>query len=262
MNGISLLQPDSGNPLQALMQKHTHAAQCKPSSDSKQPDPTANHSGPQSYSLSESYGISRSFELEIKTREGDTVKIKVDAEHLQSLLAKKQSDANGSSTTAEYAEKNSLKFSYSVDGNLNDDELKALDRFFSDANKLADSFYSGNVENAFKQASKLSFNSDEIASFSINMSQNEAYSKTEAYQQVQDQPSDASTPAQKPANNPNELFRKLGKFLNDAAEFVRKHADEVKNKKHMQEILKQLPVDDSIKNKWQEFLAGAINNSN
>ncbi|HET8707072.1 MAG TPA: hypothetical protein VFM46_12290, partial [Pseudomonadales bacterium] len=150
-----------------------------------------------------------------------------------------------------------LKFSYSVDGSLDEDEQKALESLFSDANKLAESFYSGNVEEAFAQAGKMQFNTNEIASFSLKMSQQEAYAKTEAYQKVQNQ-SETEDNAAKNSTNPNELFRKIGKFLFDAAEFMQKHADQANHKEQAKALLKQLPAQDEIKNKWEDFLAGAF----
>lgn len=210
------------------------------------------------YSLSERYGQRRQFELQIQTRDGDTVTIKVAAEQLQSLIARQSETEQGSEFAARYAEKNSLQFSFRVEGSLDEDELNALDELFANANKLADSFYAGDVETAFAQASAMQFNSEEIAHFSLKMSQQESYSKTETYKAVQGKTEDQGGQGVNSAHNPNDLFKKLGKFLFDANEFMKRYDADTGLRHQAKQLLDQLPAKEENKNPWQAFLTSAL----
>jgi hypothetical protein len=109
--------------------------------------------------------------LQLLTTEGDVVTI--------SLRAKSGFDAVGASATgsaglAAYASVSSYsssQFRVSVQGNLNTDELKAINDVLGQVSQVASQFFSGNVSQAFSSAASLGFDPKEIAGFALDLSQ-------------------------------------------------------------------------------------------
>jgi hypothetical protein len=111
-----------------------------------------------------------SFTFELATADGDKIKILVSSLDASRL----QADRNGIS--AEAAQKNSFEFS--VEGELDESELKAINDLLNQVNNLSESFFNGNVEQAFDQALNMGFDSGEIQSFSLKLTQT-SYSQVE-----------------------------------------------------------------------------------
>lgn len=118
--------------------------------------------------------------INLKTAEGDTVQIsfaslKAYQEKLNQLDVKQQNEAGDHFTVkqTEYSQAffQSESFSFSVDGDLNEDELVAIGELVNDAANLASKFYDGNVQAAYQQAQKLGFDEAQISTFSLNLSQ-------------------------------------------------------------------------------------------
>jgi hypothetical protein len=61
-------------------------------------------------------------------------------------------------------------FAISIEGNLNEKERAALDDLLLKIKDISDSFFSDKVDEAFKQALSLSFDSAQIAQFSLDLS--------------------------------------------------------------------------------------------
>ena len=109
--------------------------------------------------------------FQLLTTEGDLVTI--------SLRAKSGFDAVGASATgsaglAAYASVSSYsssQFRVSVQGNLNTDELKAINDVLGQVSQVASQFFSGNVSQAFSSAASLGFDPKEIAGFALDLSQ-------------------------------------------------------------------------------------------
>lgn len=74
--------------------------------------------------------------------------------------------------------------SFSVKGELDEDELKAIGKLVGDAGKLADEFFNGDVGKAFDQALKLGFDDKELTGFALNLTKVEQVQVTRAYGQV------------------------------------------------------------------------------
>jgi len=111
------------------------------------------------------------FSFELTTQEGDVVKIQAmsDFESYQAAL-KAQSD--GSELYASYSEQNSASgFNLLVEGDLNDDEMAAIESLMAQVNDLAGEFYSGDLGTAFDMAMNLTSDADQIAGFSLNLKQ-------------------------------------------------------------------------------------------
>jgi hypothetical protein len=75
-------------------------------------------------------------------------------------------------------------FSFSVRGELAQEELKAIGQLVSDANELAEEFFNGDIETAFKQALVLGFDEQELSSFALQLTKIENTEVIKAYETV------------------------------------------------------------------------------
>lgn len=111
------------------------------------------------------------FSFELTTQEGDVVKIQAmsDYESYRAALSAKDGD---SELYASYSEQNaSSGFNLLVDGDLNDDEMAAIESLMAQVNDLAGEFYTGDLGTAFDMAMNLTSDADQIAQFSLNLKQ-------------------------------------------------------------------------------------------
>ncbi|KZY72624.1 hypothetical protein A3742_07690 [Oleiphilus sp. HI0071] len=110
-----------------------------------------------------------SFQFELKTQEGDRIQISA-----QELFQRKAQFStietdNASATSFESSTRYSSAFSISVKGDLNNDEVAALDALLVQVADISDSFFAGGIEDAFNQALSLEFDSSQIAQFSLDL---------------------------------------------------------------------------------------------
>lgn len=129
------------------------------------------------------YARANSFSFTLKTADGDTVTI--DAKAAQSLsLSEAYTSGEGEeqsySLSASYASSNA--FDLSIEGELDEGELKAINELLGQVNNLADDFFAGDLDSAFDAALELGYNSEEITSYSLNLTQVEVQRVATAYQ--------------------------------------------------------------------------------
>jgi hypothetical protein len=74
--------------------------------------------------------------------------------------------------------------SFSVKGELDDDELKAIGKLVADANELAEEFFNGDIQTAFNQALELGFDEQELSSFALQLTKVENTQVIKAYETV------------------------------------------------------------------------------
>lgn len=122
---------------------------------------------------SEFYRQKNSFSFEVMTQEGDRVTINAYSASGESNARFYGTDGESEVSMEAYSSFESSGFSLSVEGDLNDDELAALEDLFSQVNDVADSFYEGDMETAFNMALELNSDADQIAQFSLNLRQSE-----------------------------------------------------------------------------------------
>jgi hypothetical protein len=72
-------------------------------------------------------------------------------------------------------------FSFSVRGELAQEELKAIGQLVSDANELVKEFFNGDIETTFKQALELGFDEQELSSFALQLTKIENTEVIKAY---------------------------------------------------------------------------------
>ncbi len=148
---------------------------------------------------------SRYSTLEIETREGDLISISISNSSSSSALQFQSTNADGTVQGNVYNSSSSFSASYTVKGNLNEQEKAAISNLIGRIDKVTDTFFDGNVQAAFKQAASLEISSDQLASFALNMEQNST-TTVAAYQQTASNgiTEDSATP---PAN-----LLDIGKF--------------------------------------------------
>jgi hypothetical protein len=113
------------------------------------------------------YAEARDFRFELTTKEGDKVSIR--ASSSMGMSAAAGVDANGSYTNV--SKSSTSNFSLSIEGDLNDDELNAINDLLGRVDKLAGQFYAGNLDDVFDKAVALGYDDQQITGYSLNLSQ-------------------------------------------------------------------------------------------
>lgn len=121
-----------------------------------------------------------SFAFEVMTQEGDRVTISAFTDSTASSARLYGTDGESGVSMEAYSSFSSSGYSLAVEGDLNDEELAALENLFGQVNDVADMFYEGDMETAFNMAMELTSDEDQIAGYSLNLRQTEV----SAYQYV------------------------------------------------------------------------------
>lgn len=109
----------------------------------------------------------RRFDFELNTREGDRVKISLAQSQSQQF---QYANTGQQQSLGAYASQGA-QFSLVVEGDLNSDELAAINDLLSQVNSLASQFYAGNLDAAWEQALALGFDEQQIGSYRLSLSQ-------------------------------------------------------------------------------------------
>ena len=114
-------------------------------------------------SVESSYQYSETMSMQLTTKEGDTVSLDFKQLYAQyQSYTRQQSAESGPSGVRYFESKEALEmtafeeqFAFSVDGDLNEDELNAIFDVFEQVDQLANNFFDGNIEKALSQAMEL-----------------------------------------------------------------------------------------------------------
>ena len=154
----------------------------------------------------ERYSKSESFSLDLKTQDGDTVTIDFSNSSNYQASFGAFNDGEGSSAASFSIDRSqSSNYQFVVEGDLDEDELEAIENLIQDVSLIADDFFDGDVQAAFQQATEFQMDKTELASMSLTLTRSEQYSAAAAYQQVQ---------GLGESQNPG---RKLGHMMHDLA---------------------------------------------
>lgn len=124
------------------------------------------------------------FEMEIKTREGDIVKLSYSANQSAGFQASRIADENGVVQALSAYSSKSENLSFSVQGDLNDEEKNAIADLMKNVDKLAQDFYGGDMRGAMQHAMALDMNKEQLSSLSLDLSYTQSRSAISAYRQV------------------------------------------------------------------------------
>lgn len=215
----------------------------------------------QSVAVSES----RQFDMEVKTQDGDVVRINVNsARDFSAMTAQMQTDGmDAEAFSSEYAEQNG--FSFEVEGELDEGELKALNDLFSQVNDVADTFYGGDVEGAFNQALSIGYDKAELAGFAANMTHSQSVTVTQAYAEVAK--AGGGTVAA-PKNNLMSALADFAKQAREAEKTLKSSFDTLLNGNDLfRELLSRLPAHNDAQAEsqtshseapWKQFIEGVL----
>ena len=147
-----------------------------------------------------------SFSFQLTTADGDKVTISASSSQAFSSQYTKGVGA-GSSVEAMNASYSATRASsWSVQGDLNEQEMQAIEDLLGQVNQLAGDFFAGNLDEAFNQALALGYDQEQITAFSLNLTQVDVQRVSTAYQQFNDAPL---------GENPGERLLPVGHFIRD-----------------------------------------------
>lgn len=116
------------------------------------------------------------FSFELTTAEGDVVSIQANSSAAASLSGNPQGQSFSASA--------SRSMSWSVEGDLNDDERAAIESLLGQVDSLSEQFFRGDLEGAMASAMDLGYDRDQVAQFSLSLSQSDIRRVSESYDQV------------------------------------------------------------------------------
>jgi hypothetical protein len=156
------------------------------------------------------YGRAREFSFELTTKEGDKITIKAASSEGLAIEAGRAGRGNQSGGTLNASYSSSDSFSLSVEGDLSEDELSAVNELLGRVNDLAGQFFDGNLDSAFEQAMALGYDDTQISGFSLNLAQSEILQVAQAYQTFE--PNNGKSGTDKPQLLTDKLLP-LGNFI-------------------------------------------------
>ena len=129
-----------------------------------------------------------SSDLSITTADGDIVSISFSA--LQESQASEYLSYYSGNNSTELGYQNSsssysaMNFSYSVQGDLDEDEMQAIQSLIKDISKIENDFFSGNIDDAFNKAVELGYDEEQLSSFNLELRQTQTNYVSQAYREV------------------------------------------------------------------------------
>ena len=129
------------------------------------------------------YNNAESLTMKLQTREGDTIELSISRQ--QSSFQQQILSANDhfASLASQWQMSDSQQLSFSVKGDLNEQELAAFDELLADVQGIADKFFNEDYDQAFQLASELGLDKKQFAALDLNMREETSIAKT-TYQQV------------------------------------------------------------------------------
>lgn len=131
---------------------------------------------------------SNSSDLSITTADGDIVSISFSAlqenqanENFSYSAGQDSSEMNYQRGASSYSE---INFSFSVQGDLDQDELQAIQSLIKDISKIEKEFFAGNIDKAFNKAVELGYDEEQLSSFNLELRQTQTNYVSQAYSEV------------------------------------------------------------------------------
>ncbi len=121
-------------------------------------------------------------DLEIRTKEGDIVKIRLLKEVASYQYQAGEINNKGFSYQEVNASYQHNQLQFSVEGDLNEDEQKAIGDLIKDIDKIANKFFRADVQDAFEKAQELGYDDSELSGFSLNLQSTSVQQQVSAYQ--------------------------------------------------------------------------------
>lgn len=131
---------------------------------------------------------SKTSDLTIKTADGDLVTIKFSAQQSSSQSQAFQYNNNNQTQHYQYQQSASSNesrfFSFSIEGDIDEEEYAAISSLVSDIQSLQNEFFHGDIMKAYEQALSIGFDDQELAGFSLDLTKSTQHVASETYQAV------------------------------------------------------------------------------
>lgn len=160
------------------------------------------------------YASAREFSFSLTTKEGDKLTIKATASEGLAMEAGRTSQGSRTSGFYNASYSASQSMAWQVEGDLNEEELQAINDLLGRVNDLAGQFFSGNLDAAFEQAVSLGYDESQIGKFALNLTQVEIQQVTQAYKTFEPRSENAVGNNGAP-NLFSERLLPLGNFIKD-----------------------------------------------
>ncbi|WP_428035940.1 hypothetical protein [Amphritea sp.] len=138
-----------------------------------------------SYSLSERFNRDDSFTINLTTKDGDQVEITFNSESRYQADYAQRTGHGREQQRYSIDKHQSSEFGFSVQGDLDVEEIDAIASLIQDISSLADSFFNGDLQTALQQAGDLTLDPTQLAQMDISMQQSIEYRAIEKYREVQ-----------------------------------------------------------------------------
>lgn len=121
------------------------------------------------------YRRSERTSLTLETQEGDTVRLKIKATEMLAVDSGKNGEDGDEQTISglELQASSRTRIAIRVKGDLNEQELAAIQSVIDQAGAMAENFFSGNTSDAFASASELEIDATQLANVRIRMKTSE-----------------------------------------------------------------------------------------
>lgn len=180
-------------------------------------------------SASAAYSSKESFDFRLTTQDGDRVSISFSRESAAYIQAGALRSGDQEVAYRDFGADFSSAFDLKVKGELDDDELLAIENLLTQVDSLAEEFYNGDLDKAFEMALSLESDASEIARFSLNLTQQQSVASQYSSYQSRERPYVA-----------NALPRGLAQPLGDFASGVREAFQEASRFDQPRALLEQL----------------------
>lgn len=135
--------------------------------------------------MMERFSRADSLELNITTQSGAEVRIQFESRQDERLQAQIQVQEGESSGWLDVSRFEASGYQFSIEGDLDPDELRAVQDLVRDAGSLANEFFNGDVQRAFEMLPELRFDTTQLQAMELSMTRTETYHMTQAYEQTQ-----------------------------------------------------------------------------
>ncbi len=135
----------------------------------------------------ERYEQSESLSLKVTTQDGDEVTINFSNQSRYEQSFGVESDCSNTSALFNISRSEASNYQFSVNGDLDNDEIDALQNLIKDVNEIAGEFFDGDIQRAFDIASEYQMDKSELSSMNLQLTQTEQYSSVAKYSQVENQ---------------------------------------------------------------------------
>lgn len=170
----------------------------------------------------------RSFSLSLTTQDGDRVSIEISRASQASFSSNFENNGNSSSLSISRQSSSSSSFNLTVTGELDDEELAAINSLLEDVDAIANDFYAGRLDQAFDQALELDINREELSSLNLQLQKTTTTQALAAYQTTAQNNLPANDETQTTPVSPFADLNQLIDILQDLSDKAGKFAEPVR----------------------------------